>query len=178
MKKGSIIYKKFKKYKSLDEMNNLQWFALTNDYGTVYGDITKKYNFKKDPKLLDIGDGKVREMIEEVIEPHDSKIIQYSDPDEQYSGGPSNKRYHNLVQTYFGDEYDGTIIDSAHLKGSSKYPEDLLEGPTEIVLWKDFPLLLEEENNGGKKNKCSKKNKNSKKIVKKTKIKTKKRNLL
>ena len=172
MNKGSFIYKKFKRYKTLDEMNGLQWFALTNDYGTEYGEISRKYKFKRDPKLLDIGDGNIREMIEEVIEPHNVKIIEYSDPDEQYSGGKANKKYHALVQKYFGDDYDGTIIDSNHLKGSSNYPKDVLEGPTEIVLWKDFPDLLEEENTGGKKNKYSKKNKNKKRNN------TKKRNLV
>lgn len=134
MRKGSIIYKKFKRYKPLDKMKGLQWFALTNDYGTEYGGITKKYKFKKEPKLLDIGDGNVRERIEEFIKPHNVNIIEYSDPDEQYSGGTGNKNYHNLVQQYFGEEYDGTIINSNDLKDSSKYSKDLLEGATEIVL--------------------------------------------
>jgi len=37
-------------------------------------------------------------MIEEKIEPFDEKIMIYSDPNEQYSGGKSNTAYHNLVK--------------------------------------------------------------------------------
>ena len=180
MIKGSIIYKKFKRYKPLNEMKGLQWFALTDDYGTEYGSITKKYKFKKDPKLLDIGDGNVREMIENFIKPHNLKIMEYSDPDEQYSGGVGNKNYHNLVQQYFGQEYDGTIINSNDLKESPKYSKETLEGATEIVLWKDFTELLEEvdENivTGGRRPNRSKKSKKSKKNRKSKKNKKRRKN--
>ena len=40
-------------------------------------------------------------MIEEKIEPFDEKIMIYSDPNEQYSGGKSNTAYHNLVKKIF-----------------------------------------------------------------------------
>ena len=33
-----IIYKKFHKYKPVDEFKEIQWFALTDNYGTEYGD--------------------------------------------------------------------------------------------------------------------------------------------
>ena len=126
-------------------MSGSQWFALTNDYGSVYGDITIKYKFKKTPHLLDIGDGKVREMIEQTIEPHDNNIIKYSDPDQQYSGGQGNRDYHNLVKKYFGEEYDGTIIEADKLKDGKKYSKEDMEGATEVVIWKDFTELLKEE---------------------------------
>ena len=71
----SIIYKKFAKYIPLNEMKGLQWFALENNYGESYGDIHKKYMFKKQAKLLNIGDGNVREMIEEKIDDVDWQLL-------------------------------------------------------------------------------------------------------
>ena len=94
--------------------------------------------------MLDIGDGTVREMIENFIKPHNVKIMDYSDPDEQYSGGRSNKIYHELVKKYFEKEYDGTIINELNLIPSNKYTKEDLEGPSEIVLWKDYAQLLKE----------------------------------
>ena len=148
---GTIIYKQFAKYKSLQEMSGLQWFALKENYGESYGDIHKKYRFIKEPKLLNIGDGAMREMIENHIKDEDGDIIFYSDPDEQYSGGKSNAKYHNIVKKYFGENYDGTIIDENNLKSSSKYSAADLEGANEIVIWKDYSLLLQEVPTGGKK---------------------------
>ena len=40
-----MIYKKFAKYIPLNEMDGFQWFALSPNYGTTYGDISKKYRF-------------------------------------------------------------------------------------------------------------------------------------
>ena len=140
------IYKQFHQYFPLNEMTGLQWFALSKNYGEVYGSISKSYRFRKTPKLLDIGDANVRTMIRETIEPFDPSIAKYSDPNEQYSGGASNKKYHLLVQKYFGDTYDGTIIDEKNLKGNRDYSAEDLDGASEVVLWKDFDQLLEEEN--------------------------------
>lgn len=148
---GSKIYKQFTNYTPVEDMTGLQWFALEKNYGESYGGIHKEYKFKKTPKLLDIGDGNVREQMEETISPMDKSILIYSNPDEQYSGGKSNAKYHNIVKKYYGDEYDGTIIDEKNLKGSAKYPEEDLEGPSEIVLWKDYPNLIEEVSKGGKR---------------------------
>jgi hypothetical protein len=145
MEKNSIIYKQFyKKVIPLNEMSGLQWFALTENYGTSYGDLVQSYEFIQKPKLLDIGNGSIRKKIEETILPYDSSILIYSDPDEQYSGGRSNKMYHELLKKYFGDSFDGTIIDENHLESGEKYSKEDLEGPSEIVLWKDFSLLLRE----------------------------------
>uniref|UniRef100_A0A6C0IHZ0 Uncharacterized protein n=1 Tax=viral metagenome TaxID=1070528 RepID=A0A6C0IHZ0_9ZZZZ len=168
--KGTIIYKQFAKYIPLQDMNGLQWFALENNYGEFYGDIHKKYIFKKQPKLLNIGDGNVREMIEEQIQPYDDSIVVYSDPSEQYSGGRSNTKYHNIVKKYFLSEYDGTIIDEKNLKGGQKYSKEDLDGASEIVIWKDFTELLDELPSGGKKRKFKNTSKKSKrKKMKKTK---------
>jgi hypothetical protein len=144
MEIGSIIYKQFNKYIPLNEMSGLQWFALTKNYGTSYGNIVQAYEFIQKPKLLDIGNGEIREKIEQTILPHNSSILIYSDPDEQYSGGRSNKIYHELVKQYFGANYDGTIINEQKLEASAKYSKEDLEGPSEIVLWKDFSTLLRE----------------------------------
>jgi hypothetical protein len=171
------VYKKFHKYIPLNEMKGLQWFALTNDYGTgTYGNITTTYQFIKEPKLLDIGNGEVRSMIRETIQPIDPSIVTYSDPNYQYSGGNENKQYHLLVQKYFGNSYDGTIIDETRLQGNNDYPKGELEGASEIVLWKEYDLLLKElQTTGGKKSKTKKSKKNIKnKNFKKTKTKTKK----
>jgi hypothetical protein len=151
VKKGSKIYKQFTNYTPLEDMTGLQWFALEKNYGESYGGINKEYEFIKTPKLLDIGDGNVREQIEETISPMDNSILIYSEPDEQYSGGKSNAKYHNIVKKYYGDEYDGTIIDAKNLKGNEKYPVETLEGPSEIVIWKDYSNLIKEVSAGGKR---------------------------
>lgn len=165
--KGTIVYKQFNKYIPLQDMTGLQWFALENNYGESYGDIHKKYVFKKAPKLLDIGDGNIREMLEEQIEPYDENIIVYSDPNEQYSGSRSNTKYHTIVKKYFWTEYDGTIIDEKNLKSGQKYSKEDLEGASEIVIWKDYLELLEEIPTGGKK----RKRKNGSKKIKRKKVK-------
>ena len=145
MSAPSIIYKKFHKYKPIQDFKGHQWFALTDNYGDdVYGAITKSYTFKKPPKLLDIGDADVRIMIEDEIKKKDPNLVKYCHPDEQYSGTTGNKKCHSLIQDIFGQEYDGTIIDIGNLKSNSKYTINDLEGATEIVIWKDYTDLLEE----------------------------------
>lgn len=142
-KKYKTVYKKFATYVPLDEMHGIQWFALRGDYGNeTYGDISKKYRFKKAPRLLDIGDAEVRSRIVDTISPMDPKIVGLSDPDEQYSGGAGNRKYHELVKKYFGDSYDGTVIDEKHLVGNDRYSVEDLEGPSEIVLWDQHSELL------------------------------------
>jgi len=148
----SIIYKQFAKYIPLDEMKGLQWFALIPNYGSEYGNIQKTYRFIKQPRLLNIGNADVRSEIRKTIEPLQPKIIDLSDPDTQYSGGQKNKEYHSLVEKYFGNTYDGTFIDENQLQGNQDYSKEDLEGPSEIVLWRDYPELLEEiEKKGGKR---------------------------
>ena len=145
MSAPSIIYKKFHKYKPIQDFKGHQWFALTDNYGAdVYGAITKSYTFKKPPKLLDIGDADVRIMIEDEIKKKDPNLVKYCHPDEQYSGTTGNKKCHSLIQDIFGQEYDGTIIYIGNLKSNSKYTINDLEGATEIVIWKDYTDLLEE----------------------------------
>jgi hypothetical protein len=141
-KKYKTVYKKFATYVPLDEMHGIQWFALRGDYGTSYGDIRKKYRFKKAPRLLDIGDAEVRSRIVDTISPMDPRIVGLSDPDEQYSGGAGNRKYHELVKKYFGDSYDGTVIDEKHLVGNDRYSVEDLEGPSEMVLWDQHSELL------------------------------------
>lgn len=135
-----------KHYKPVNQMTGLQWFALEENYGTEYGPIHREYRFKKEPKLLDIGDANVRQEIENRISNTDDKEIfkKCSNPNDQYSGGESNAKYHTIVQKYYGDEYDGTIIDEKKLNGNSKYDEDELAGASEIVIWKNHSGLIKE----------------------------------
>ena len=178
MEKEDFIYKRVTKpeYGSPSKMRNLEWFAITKDYGSddTYGSFTKKYIFKKTPRLLDIGNGEIRERIEhEILEKDpDSKILEYSDPDVQYSGGTQNEKYHILVKKYFKDKYDGTIIDENHLKKGERYSTEDLEGPSEIVLWGKYSDLLDIvtsspkslKKGGTKKQKKTKKQRKTKKI--------------
>jgi len=158
----TIIYKKFHTYIPVSDMSGLQWFALENSYGDgTYGDITKSYRFKREPKLLNIGDADVRVEIEEEIKKTGAgqDVINNLDPNIQYSGGPFNKKYHKIIKGRFGNEYDGTIINGDELKANDKYSVDDLEGPTEIVIWRDFTDLLEEQNSGGKRKRRTKRRK-------------------
>ena len=141
------IYKQFREYKPLSKMEGIQWFSQIKNYGESYGPILKKYKFIKTPLLLDIGNADIRQQIVNEIFTQDpeSKIEYYSNPDNQYSGGRDNYKYHELVKKYFSN-YDGTIIDANKLIGNDKYKVEDLAGPTEIVLWKDFTTLLEEVN--------------------------------
>jgi len=139
MKKGDLIYKRFQKNKviNVSDMNDIQWFSLTTDYGEEsYGPIIHTYIFKEKPKLLDIGKMNIRRDIEKLIIDYEPDFKKISDPDYQYSGGKGNYRYHFYVKEYFGKEYDGTIIIESEVDS-----EDL-EGPTEIVLWKNFSNLI------------------------------------
>jgi len=165
----STIYKQFYNYIPLDEMKGLQWFALEPNYGSSYGPIHKSYRFKRNPKLLDIGDANIRTMIRETIEPYNSSIVNLSDPDEQYSGGQSNKKYHELVKQFFGNLYDGTIINEHSLKGNKDYSVEDLEGPSEIVLWSNscHDLLEEIPKTSGKSKTKGKKIRKTKKTKKK-----------
>jgi hypothetical protein len=172
----SPIYKQFHTYLPLDQMTGLQWFALLPNYGEVYGPIHKSYKWIKTPKLLDIGNADIRAMIRDTIRTKDPRIVELSDPDEQYSGGASNKKYHLLVQQYFGDDYDGTIIDENHLQGNDAYSVQDLEGASEVVLWKKYNVLLEEETKKGGKVKRNKKSKRNNKKSKKTKRNKKRKN--
>jgi hypothetical protein len=139
MKKGDLIYKRFQKNKviKVTDMNDIQWFALSSDYGEEsYGPIVHTYIFKKKPKLLDIGKIDIRRNIENLIIQYEPEFKNISDPDYQYSGGKGNYKYHSYVKEYFSRDYDGTIIIESTVDS-----EDL-EGPTEIVLWKNFPNLI------------------------------------
>jgi hypothetical protein len=139
MRKIDIIYKRFQKNKiiNVSDMDGIQWFSLSSDYGIEsYGPVVHTYTFKEKPKLLDIGKLKNRQEIEDYISTFEPDFKEISNPDYQYSGGKSNYKYHFLVKKYFYKEYDGTIIIEDEVDSEE------LEGPTEIVLWKNFSKLL------------------------------------
>ena len=144
MSNYQIIYKQFHKYKPIEEFSGHQWFALKENYGKEYGDISRSYQFKREPKLLDIGNADVRVMIENEIKKDNPNNAIICHPDEQYSGTNPNKKCHNIIKKIFGDEYDGTIIDENNLHGNEKYSSEDLQGASEIVIWKDYNDLLEE----------------------------------
>lgn len=134
----SVIYKRFQmnKQKPVSEMKGLQWFSFSPDYGESYGPIVHTFKFKRQPNLLDIGKTNIRAQLIATIAPLYSEFVILSDPDEQYSGGSSNKKYHELVKKFFGKDYDGTII--------NEVDDPNLEGAKEIVLWKNFSRLIKE----------------------------------
>lgn len=175
-----IIHKQFKeeKYRPVDKMRDNEWFAFVENYGAEYGNLSKKYRFKKQPKLLNIGNANVRTMIEDKVMETNPKLIEYCNPNEQYSGISGNQKYHNILKANFGDEYDGTIMDEHNLVGNQIYSKEELDGPSEIVIWKDYDELLEElpSNNGGAtcKKKLSKR-RSKKKQTNKRQTKSKKK---
>ena len=138
--KGNIIYKRFQQNQIIDvsDMKDCKWFALESNYGEdVYGPVIHTYKFKKKPKLIDIGKMKNRNYIENIIIQDVPEFSNYSSADYQYSGGKENYRYHSYVKQYFGGKFEGTIIVEDNV-------DDIdLEGPTEIVLWKNFNELIE-----------------------------------
>ena len=139
MKKNDIIYKRFHKNKiiNVSDMDEIQWFSLSSDYGEEsYGPIVHTYTFKEKPNLLDIGKMVVRQKIEDYIVDFEPEFKDISDPNYQYSGGKSNYKYHSFVKKYFFKDYEGTIIIDEEVDSEE------LEGPTEIVLWKNFSKLL------------------------------------
>jgi predicted TIM-barrel fold metal-dependent hydrolase len=79
---------------------------------------------------------KIRKLIENTIVKDYPEFKEISDPDFQYSGGKNNFKYHSYVKKYFSKDFDGTIIIDSEVDS-----EDL-EGPTEIVLWKNFNTLI------------------------------------
>lgn len=149
------LYKQFDVYRPLDKMKGLEWFAYVENYGESYGNINKKYRVLREPRLLDIGNANVRESIVNHIKQYDPSIVFLSDPDEQYSGIASNKKYHELVKKYYYDDYDGTSINEENLVGNNTYHANDLVGPSEVVLWKNYPILLQEISSGGKYKKKS-----------------------
>ena len=139
MKKNDIVYKRFYKNKvvSVSEMNDIQWFALTSNYGEdSYGPIVHTYILKEKPTLLDIGKMAIRKKIEDYIIRFEPEFKNISDPDYQYSGGKSNYKYHSILKKYLHKDYDGTIIIDKEVDSEE------LKGPTELVLWKNFSKLL------------------------------------
>jgi hypothetical protein len=143
------LHKQFHLYQSVEEMDKLQWFALEADYGaeSTYGSIHRVYKMKKEPKLLNIGDANIRIMIENRVRETEPYNVPFLHPNDQYAGGQSNKKYHNIVKPFFDQEYDGTIINAKELIGNDIYSEEDLDGATEVVLWHKHQEFLEEQPN-------------------------------
>ena len=118
-------------------MKDCKWFALESNYGVdAYGPVVHTYKFKKKPKLIDLGKMNSRDYIENIIIQNVPEFSNYSSADFQYSGGKENYKYHSYVKQYFGKKFEGTIIVEKDVDDTD------LEGPTEIVLWKNFDQLI------------------------------------
>lgn len=142
------LYKQFHtgKYTPVENMQGLQWFALVPNYGdeSSYGNDHRKYKLKEIPKLLDLGNANVRKRIEKRIARENPLHLHFLNPNDQYAGGASNAKYHSIVQQYFGQEYDGTMLDSELIIENDTYKEVDLAGASEVVLWGRHNDLLEE----------------------------------
>ena len=114
-----------------NRLPKLSWFSLTPSYGSCYGPIICTYKTKKTKKLrlLNLGSMEIRRRIVKKY-PELSMLL---DPDEQYSGGRTNKKIHKKIMQHFHNQFDGTIIREIDLSEKDRYD---LEGVTEIVLWK------------------------------------------
>ena len=122
------------------------WFSQIACYGEEdsYGPIVSTYASERSLRLIPLHTMKLRRELSEYIKDNinftlkdkhvrQDKLEKLLHPDEQYSGGSSNKRLHNMLKKIFiSHGIDGTIIDD------TKADEDC-NGVTEIVLW-NFPL--------------------------------------
>lgn len=132
---GLILYKRsFNKININDFENTFQWYSLEPGYGIdSYGPIVNMYHLDKKTKLLDIGKIHNRKLIIKLFNKKypNSNLdpIEILDPNEQYSGGQSNKKAHELIKSIIGNNFDGTIIEESTVDDTE------LEGPTEVVLW-------------------------------------------
>lgn len=140
------LYKRFfqENFKPPSAMSDLEWFALEGGYGSsdTYGPIVKTYEVKKPLTLINLGHGLTREKIIKELSAHEEEIEKYIDPDYQYSGGRYNAKLHALLRIYYGNRYDGTIIDEKDLVSGGRFEASDMEGASEVVLWKNFPKLL------------------------------------
>jgi hypothetical protein len=91
------------------------------------------YHLDKKTKLFDIGKINNRKLIIKLFNEKypNSNLdpIEILDPNEQYSGGQSNKKAHELIKNIIGNNFDETIIQESTVDDTE------LEGPTEVVLW-------------------------------------------
>jgi hypothetical protein len=106
------------------------------------------------PKLLNLGDQSIRDELKKglgnmFLENQTTYKLEGSvlggrqlakylmDPDNQYSGGSSNKILHTEIRNLVGTCTDGTFIET-----TDDMPEDL-QGASEIVLWRPSSLLIQ-----------------------------------
>lgn len=130
VKPRTVLYRQthFGVRNAVTHLNDITWFSPIANYGDSYGPIVSTYTPKRALKVLNLGSMKTRKHLVSLF-PRLSTLL---DPDEQYSGGKANTRIHKLLQKYFGNQCDGTIIIDNDLKDEDR---DMLEGPSEIVLW-------------------------------------------
>ena len=130
--RGTLIHKRFFKYKTVSEMLGHEWFSPVKGYGSdaTYGPIIRSYELIQEPLLLDLRKKAVRDGIEFALQ---TKL----DPDDIYSGGSGNKEFHKQLYRIYGKIYHGTYIDDPT-------DDEDWDGAQEMVLWKGFTELLKE----------------------------------
>ena len=135
--KGKLLYKQFFKPRKFGE---IEWYSLEPGYGESYGNYITTYVLKKDLNLLNLGimssrNSLVENIINRAENESDKEAIKFLiDPDEQYSGGSSNRLLHKLIQDY--TYFDGTYINEKEVD------DEDLEGPSEVVLFGDQTQLI------------------------------------
>ena len=148
------LYNQFHAFYTLAEMaikNRPQWFAYTPAYGDSYGPVGIRYRIKGKLRLLDLGNGKVRDSIinniSRVGTDQDAASIKFlCDPNNQFSSGVENRKLHDLLSKYYKKSHDGTRIDADKLKDGQLYSAEDMDGPSEVVIWKNFTKLLRQDN--------------------------------
>lgn len=124
----------------MEAEKNLEWFALSSNYGSeFYGSIVHSYQVIERPRLINVGLDSVRAVLKQRAEFYEGRNLDFT-ADTQWSGGRGNHRFTTLVHRYFRSEYDGTIVVSDNSPPGSIDEEN--EGATEIVLWGDQSRFL------------------------------------
>ena len=125
----------------LQGLPQISWFSFEPNYGESYGPVLSIYetNEKHSPlQLLNLSDMNVRKWIVRKF----NDLSMLLDPDEQYSGGRTNKALHLKIFQHFGEYFDGTIIRECDLSEEDQFD---LEGVSEMVLWRFEKLVKIEQ---------------------------------
>lgn len=135
---SKLLYRRtFRPQRTLPD--NPTWFSQIMGYGSddTYGSYIATYKPKRELRLLNLSTMEFRRMIFRRLGElsKDSRALILLDPDEQYSGGTSNRRLHDFLKHAFERKYDGTYTMDAEADADC-------EGPSEVVLFQPRRLLV------------------------------------